>query len=86
MSRGPGLTGDKNFRHSTEYYRKGSDARYIAYGKTREEIVAGLESIHHTSDWEDSWVVMPTKTVALGLPPTWARVARRYDEYGERVY
>jgi len=86
MSRGPGLTGDSNFESSVEFYRKGDGYRTIAYGKTRERILAEIQAAHGTrTDWEDDWVVSPTRSVAMGLGHQWARVPRRYDEYGEKA-
>lgn len=81
MSYGPGLTGDRNFQDSVEYYRKGMPYRHIAYGKTREDVLAELQAAHGTGiDWEDNWVVSPTRSVAMGLGRQWARGTRRYDK------
>lgn len=81
MSRGPGLTGDQNFQNSVEYYKKGDSYRSTAYGKTREDVLAELQAAHGTSiDWEDKWVVGPTRVLAMGLGPAWTQVPRGYDK------
>lgn len=85
MSRGPGLTGDRNFQDSVEFYPIGSPHRTIAYGRTREDILEEIGRSDPRSDWEDHWVVGPTKSVRMGLPPTWLQAPRRYDEYGEKA-
>jgi hypothetical protein len=86
MSRGPGLTGDRNFQDSVEFYKIGDGYRTVVYGKTREDVLAELQAAHGTSiDWEDSWIVTATRSVRMGLPPAWLQVPRRYDEYGERA-
>lgn len=86
---GPGLTSDRNFQSSVEMFRKGDNFRRIVYGKTREEVVAELERTFSAApslaEWQDMFVVMPTKRIAMGLGPAWARVTRRSDEYGEKV-
>jgi hypothetical protein len=80
---GPGLTGDRNFQNSVEYYEKGSGFRRIAYGKTREEVLFEVGTSDPRMDWEDHWVIMPTKRIRMGLSPAWARVTRRFNAYGD---
>jgi hypothetical protein len=49
-------------------------------GTDRDDLLFFLED-----DWQDDVVVTATRSTAMGLGPAWARVARRFDEYGERV-
>lgn len=74
-----GLTGDKHQEHSTEYYEIGSDRRTIAYGRTREEVIEHLSQSDPRSNWDEKWVVMPTRTIKMGLGSQWARVPRGLD-------
>ena len=83
MNGGPGLTGDRNFQSSTEYYELGAPIRRIAYGKTREDVLYELSQSDPRADWDEQWVVLPTKRIRMGLSPAWARVARRFNEYGD---
>lgn len=96
MSNGPGLTGDRNFQTSCEVFIRGFDTRHIVYGVTRAELL-GDEALlvrvllsrggaaKMPPDWEDD-VVVTERRLKMGLGPAWVRAARRYDEYGERVY
>lgn len=49
-------------------------------GRDRDDLLLWLED-----DWQDDVVVTATRTIAMGLGKRWARVPRRFDEYGERV-
>lgn len=79
MSAGPGLTGDKNFENSVEFFRKGDSHRTIVYGKTREEVLDRIAANYVDDSWMEHWVVGPTRHVPMGLGSQWTRAARRYD-------
>ncbi len=85
----------KHFAHyvnSCEVYVKGEGFRRTLYGLSREQVlddhhllstVLGGRTIK--AGWDEEIVVTATKKLALGLPAGWARVTRRFDEYGEKV-
>lgn len=73
MSEHGGLTSSKHQEHSCEFYRRGSTIRHLAYGATREDILAHLAHAFEGRDWEDQWVVMPTRTIPMGLSNQWVR-------------
>lgn len=81
MARGPGMTGDGNFAVSCEYFKKGDATRTIAYGKTRDEVLATLQAAHGTQEeWQWDWIVTERRC-AMGLPPAWMRATRGYKAY-----
>lgn len=83
MSERGGLTSSKHQEASCEFFRRGSTIRHIAYGATREDILAHLEGYFsgssHETTWQGEWVVMPTKIVPMGLSRQWLRAPRGYD-------
>lgn len=79
MSERGGLTSSKHQEASCEFFRKGSAIRHLAYGATREDVLATLAQRFPDEDWESRWVVMATKRIPMGLSSQWARVPRGYD-------
>ena len=81
--RGGGFNGEQHFQHSCEVHQIGTKHRTIVYGRTREQVIEQLARTFKEAGGDDSWmddfVVSPTRTVPLGLPPTAVRATRKLD-------